>query len=518
MTPGKSISLLVGHRPRGARGPLLHPVPPLLDARLRLPPAPPPTVHGAADRAGSRRATCGDRLDGRDGDNVDPRGLHGGGQVLGRAAPRPAARTLLRGDRRHDHGRGGPLDPGDLRRARARPTSARSRTRSCGCSRSSAGDVIATGGGLPCRDGRPEALRALGTVVWLSRRLRHALRARAARRRRGRCSPGRTRDEVEALYARASPSTPGATSRWTPPGSTPTRSAAPLVRRVRALAAGASGRARAVAVTMPRRSSTRLAERPLLGDGAMGTMLYARGVPLDACFDVLNLNDPKIVQCIHAEYIAAGADCIETNTFGANRFKLGHARARGRGARDQPARAPGWRATCARRMGRDVLRARLHRPARQVPGAARHARAGRRRAPRSASRRRGCSRAAWTPSSSRPSRTSSRCGWRWRPSAPLDRPADRRPGGVHRRRRDVPRPRRRPRWRATLRALPVQAIGRQLLGGLERALRRPGADAARGGRPAAWSIQPNAGLPSRHGRAARSTSRRRRTWPTTPRG
>lgn len=66
----------------------------------------------------------------------------------------------------------------------------------------------------------------------------------------------------------------------------------------------------------------RLHERPLLGDGAMGTMLYARGVPLDACFDVLNVNEPKIVQGIHAEYIQAGADWIETNTFGANRFKL----------------------------------------------------------------------------------------------------------------------------------------------------------------------------------------------------
>ncbi len=66
-----------------------------------------------------------------------------------------------------------------------------------------------------------------------------------------------------------------------------------------------------------------LAEQPLLCDGATGTMLYARGVPLDACFDVLNVNDPKIVQGIHAEYISAGADCIETNTFGANRFKLG---------------------------------------------------------------------------------------------------------------------------------------------------------------------------------------------------
>jgi homocysteine S-methyltransferase len=67
----------------------------------------------------------------------------------------------------------------------------------------------------------------------------------------------------------------------------------------------------------------RLAEGPLLGDGAMGTMLYARGAPPEACFDVLNLRDPKTVQAIHAEYVSAGADCIETNTFGANRFKLG---------------------------------------------------------------------------------------------------------------------------------------------------------------------------------------------------
>ncbi|HET7876189.1 MAG TPA: bifunctional homocysteine S-methyltransferase/methylenetetrahydrofolate reductase [Methylomirabilota bacterium] len=73
---------------------------------------------------------------------------------------------------------------------------------------------------------------------------------------------------------------------------------------------------------MPAPFLARLTERPLLCDGAMGTMLYARGVPLDACFDVLNVNDPKTVQGIHAEYIAAGADCVETNTFGANRFKL----------------------------------------------------------------------------------------------------------------------------------------------------------------------------------------------------
>ena len=73
---------------------------------------------------------------------------------------------------------------------------------------------------------------------------------------------------------------------------------------------------------MPHAFSRRLEAGPLLGDGATGTLLYARGVSLDRCFDVLNLNNPRLGQAIHADYIAAGADCIETNTFGANRFKL----------------------------------------------------------------------------------------------------------------------------------------------------------------------------------------------------
>jgi methionine synthase / methylenetetrahydrofolate reductase(NADPH) len=61
---------------------------------------------------------------------------------------------------------------------------------------------------------------------------------------------------------------------------------------------------------------------PLLGDGAMGTLLNARGVPFDQCFDILNLNNPGLVVDIHREYILAGAQVIQTNTFGANRFKL----------------------------------------------------------------------------------------------------------------------------------------------------------------------------------------------------
>jgi len=68
--------------------------------------------------------------------------------------------------------------------------------------------------------------------------------------------------------------------------------------------------------------SRRLREGPLLCDGAVGTVLYARGAALDGAFDALNVQQPALVQSVHADYVAAGADCIETNTFGANRFKL----------------------------------------------------------------------------------------------------------------------------------------------------------------------------------------------------
>ena len=65
-----------------------------------------------------------------------------------------------------------------------------------------------------------------------------------------------------------------------------------------------------------------LQQRPLLCDGAMGTLLYTRGVTYEQCFDALNLTQPELIQSIHREYIIAGAQIIETNTFGANRAKL----------------------------------------------------------------------------------------------------------------------------------------------------------------------------------------------------
>jgi methionine synthase I (cobalamin-dependent)/5,10-methylenetetrahydrofolate reductase len=68
---------------------------------------------------------------------------------------------------------------------------------------------------------------------------------------------------------------------------------------------------------------TALDQSVLVCDGAMGTMLYAKGVFINKSFDELNLTRPELVTEVHREYVRAGADIIETNTFGANRVKLG---------------------------------------------------------------------------------------------------------------------------------------------------------------------------------------------------
>src|SRR3954471_9035027 len=60
----------------------------------------------------------------------------------------------------------------------------------------------------------------------------------------------------------------------------------------------------------------------MLGDGAIGTLLYQRGEPLNACYDALNLTHPETVRRLHRDYLDAGARLIETNTFGANRLQL----------------------------------------------------------------------------------------------------------------------------------------------------------------------------------------------------
>ncbi|MBA4071468.1 MAG: bifunctional homocysteine S-methyltransferase/methylenetetrahydrofolate reductase [Gemmatimonas sp.] len=62
----------------------------------------------------------------------------------------------------------------------------------------------------------------------------------------------------------------------------------------------------------------------VIADGAMGTMLYAKGVFINQCYDELNVRQPDLVRGIHADYVRAGAELLETNSFGANRPKLQH--------------------------------------------------------------------------------------------------------------------------------------------------------------------------------------------------
>src|SRR3954453_13581833 len=73
----------------------------------------------------------------------------------------------------------------------------------------------------------------------------------------------------------------------------------------------------------PRRAfAERLARAPLLLDGAMGTLLFSRGIPQRTSLDALVETRPDLIGAIHREYIDAGADAIETNSFGANRMRL----------------------------------------------------------------------------------------------------------------------------------------------------------------------------------------------------
>jgi methionine synthase I (cobalamin-dependent)/5,10-methylenetetrahydrofolate reductase len=60
----------------------------------------------------------------------------------------------------------------------------------------------------------------------------------------------------------------------------------------------------------------------VLLDGAMGSLIYQKGVFIDKCYDELNISRPDLIRSIHEEYVRAGARVIETNTYGANHFKL----------------------------------------------------------------------------------------------------------------------------------------------------------------------------------------------------
>ncbi len=73
---------------------------------------------------------------------------------------------------------------------------------------------------------------------------------------------------------------------------------------------------------MTNRMQEMFGSRTILCDGAMGTTLYARGVFINRCYDELNVSQPDLVRSVHEEYLQAGAELIETNTFGANSFRL----------------------------------------------------------------------------------------------------------------------------------------------------------------------------------------------------
>jgi methionine synthase I (cobalamin-dependent)/5,10-methylenetetrahydrofolate reductase len=66
----------------------------------------------------------------------------------------------------------------------------------------------------------------------------------------------------------------------------------------------------------------RLKKSPVLCDGAMGTLLYAKGIFINRCYDELNVSQPDLIRGLHHEYLQAGAEIIETNTFGGNSFRL----------------------------------------------------------------------------------------------------------------------------------------------------------------------------------------------------
>lgn len=73
---------------------------------------------------------------------------------------------------------------------------------------------------------------------------------------------------------------------------------------------------------MPADFVARVKQSPVLCDGAMGTLLYAKGVFINRSYDELNLSQPDLIRGVHHEYLQAGAEIIETNTFGANSFRL----------------------------------------------------------------------------------------------------------------------------------------------------------------------------------------------------
>ena len=137
----------------------------------------------------------------------------------------------------------------------------------------------------------------------------------------------------------------------------------------------------------------------------MGTLLFERGVGFDQCFDDLNLAHPDRVESVHRDYLAAGAELIETNTFGANAVRLA-----AHGLEDQARLIARQGVKIARAAARDRRRQRARGRIGGARSASRSSPSGTipivdGRGATSAPPPRGCSRAAATASSSRPSRT-----------------------------------------------------------------------------------------------------------------
>ena len=222
-------------------------------------------------------------------------------------------------------------------------------------------------------------------------------------------------------------------------------------------------------------------------DGAMGTMLYGRGVFLNVCYDELNLRQPGLVREIHREYVRAGAELLETNTFGANPVKLARY---GLADETEPINRA---ARLAREAAGDraaVLGAIGPLGVRVEPLASRRSRGGHRvlQPPGCAA----CSRAGSTGSSSRPSATSHELDAALHAVRALQRPPGYRPDDGRHRRQDALRDRRRD-LRSRARRDGRRRHRRQLLGRTRGVLEAVERMVERTDRPI--SAQPNAGLP-----------------------
>src|SRR5438874_10296056 len=91
---------------------------------------------------------------------------------------------------------------------------------------------------------------------------------------------------------------------------------------MRTLAAMQTQHSSCILKNMPSDFLARLKSAPVLCDGAMGTLLYSKGIFINRCYDELNLSQPDLIRGVHHEYLQAGAEVIETNTFGGNTHRL----------------------------------------------------------------------------------------------------------------------------------------------------------------------------------------------------